>query len=162
MGPLTSPACALLTTLQTSSPNPFPETTSNVYGTTSGSDPHLSGMPVSCEEEPSSPTTFTTHVIPFCTISHGIQLPLLISTHTYPLHTLSRTHLPMYCTSLTPREEECWNVISRSRHSGQQARDCLGSCVRVRTLTPLSLSVTTALRGKSHIVHLTHLISNDT
>jgi hypothetical protein len=42
-----------------------------------------------------------------------------------------------------------------SRHSGQRARDYPGSRVRVRDSDPLSLSVTTILRGKYHMNHPT-------
>ena len=42
-----------------------------------------------------------------------------------------------------------------SRHSGQRARDYSGSRVRVRVSIPLSLSITTILRGKYHMNHPT-------
>ena len=56
----------------------------------------------------------------------------------------------------------CWSVTSRSRHSGQRARDYLVVASAFVLVDPLSLSVTTTLRGKLYMNYLTHSITNST
>ena len=58
--------------------------------------------------------------------------------------------------------EECWSVIAGhdTRVSEHVTTQVVASAFVFPV--PLSLSVTTVLRGKSHMNHLTHLTTNST